>query len=69
YLRKTVSFLQGQPISAATAREAAAVAGGEISPISDVRGSADYKRALLQHLLLAHFLALFPERVREEDLG
>ena len=69
YLRSTVAFLQGQPISAATAREAAAVASGEISPISDVRGSADYKRALLQHLLLAHFLALFPERVREEDLG
>lgn len=69
YLRSTVAFLQGQPISAATAREAAAVAGGEISPISDVRGSADYKRALLQRLLLAHFLALFPERVREEDLG
>ncbi len=60
YLRSTVAFLQGQPISAATARAAAAVAGGEISPISDVRGSADYKRALLQRLLLAHFLTMFP---------
>ena len=69
YLRNTVAFLQGQPISAATARAAAAVAGGEISPISDVRGSADYKRALLQRLLLAHFLTMFPGRIREEDLG
>ncbi|MDP2914286.1 MAG: FAD binding domain-containing protein [Candidatus Aminicenantes bacterium] len=69
YLRNTVAFLQGQPISAATARAAAAVAGSEISPISDVRGSADYKRALLQRLLLAHFLTMFPGRIREEDLG
>ena len=69
YLRSTVAFLQGQPISAATARAAAAVAGGEISPISDVRGSADYKRALLQRLISIHFLTMFPERIREEDLG
>jgi xanthine dehydrogenase small subunit len=69
FLRKTAAFLPGRPISAATARAAAAVAGGEISPISDVRGSADYKRALLQRLILAHFLTLFPDRIREEDLG
>jgi len=69
YLRSTAAFLQGQPISAATARAAAAVAGGEISPISDVRGSADYKRALLQRLISVHFLKMFPERIREEDLG
>jgi len=69
FLQKTSTFLHGRPISAATAREAALVAGGEISPISDVRGSADYKRALLPRLILAHFLTLFPERIREEDLG
>jgi xanthine dehydrogenase small subunit len=69
YLRKTSTFLQGRPISAATAREAAAVAGGETSPISDVRGSADYKRALLPRLILAHFLSLFPEHIREEDVA
>jgi len=69
YLRKTSTFLQGRPISAATAHEAAAAAGSEISPISDVRGSADYKRALLPRLILAHFLTLFPERICEEDLG
>jgi xanthine dehydrogenase small subunit len=69
YLRKTSAFLRGRPISAATARAAAAVAGGEISPISDVRGSADYKRALLQRLIPVHFLTMFPERIREEDLG
>jgi xanthine dehydrogenase small subunit len=69
YLRKTSAFLPGRPISAATAREAAAVAGDEISPISDVRGSADYKRALLPRLILAHFLTLFPEHICEEDVA
>jgi len=69
YLRKTSAFLRGQPIAAATARAAAAVAGSEISPISDVRGSADYKRDLLRHLISVHFLTMFPERIREEDLG
>jgi len=69
YLQKTSAFLHGRPISAATARTAAVVAGGEISPISDVRGSADYKRDLLQRLISIHFLTMFPERIREEDLG
>ncbi len=34
-----------------------------MSPISDVRGSAEYKRLLLRQLLIAHFLRLAPERV------
>jgi xanthine dehydrogenase small subunit len=46
-------------VSAATAREAAAMALTEIAPISDVRGSAEYKRLLLRQLILAHFNALF----------
>jgi xanthine dehydrogenase small subunit len=69
YLRNTSGFLRGRPVSADTARETATVAGREVSPISDVRGSADYKRALLHSLILAHFLTLFPEHIREEDLG
>ncbi len=63
------AFLQGRPISAETARAAADEAVGEIAPISDVRGSADYKRALLPRLIMAHFLTLFPEPIREEDLA
>jgi xanthine dehydrogenase small subunit len=69
YLKRASAFLEGKPVSAATAREAAAVAGGEISTIDDVRGSAEYRRALLPRLILAHFLALFPDRVREEELA
>jgi xanthine dehydrogenase small subunit len=69
YLQKTSELLKGRPISAETARAAAAVAAGEIAPISDIRGSAEYKRALLPRLIMAHFLSLFPESIREEDLG
>jgi xanthine dehydrogenase small subunit len=69
YLRRTSSFLRGKPISPKTAREAAAAAAGEISTIGDVRGSGEYRRALLPRLILAHFLSLFPDLVREEDLA
>lgn len=69
YLRKTSEFLRGKLISPETARETAAAAGREISPISDVRGSAEYRRSLLPRLILAHFLTLFPGHIRAEDLG
>jgi xanthine dehydrogenase small subunit len=58
-LARTSDYLTGRPVSAATAREAAAMALTEIAPISDVRGSAEYKRLLLRQLILAHFNALF----------
>ncbi len=69
YLRKTSELLRGKGVSTETAREAAAAAEGEILPIDDVRGSAAYRKALLPRLVLAHFLGLFPERVREEDIA
>ncbi|HOW31657.1 MAG TPA: hypothetical protein PLP88_08825, partial [Bacteroidales bacterium] len=34
----------------------------EISPISDIRGSAKYKRLLLRQLFIAHFIELFPRK-------
>ena len=59
YLRKTSEFLRGKEINEATVNEAAAVLQTEISPISDVRGSAEYKRLLLRQLFTAHFVELF----------
>jgi xanthine dehydrogenase small subunit len=47
--------------------DALALAQEEISPISDVRGSAPYRRRLLKHLLLASFLRLLPEAFKPED--
>jgi xanthine dehydrogenase small subunit len=49
----------GREPGAATAMLAATTAADEVSPITDVRGSADYKRLLLKQLVLAHFLVLF----------
>ena len=58
-LPRTADYLCGREATAATAIAAADVARSEIAPISDVRGSADYKRLLLGHLILAHFNVLF----------
>lgn len=68
YLERTSAKLVGAPPTAATARAAAAVAEAEIAPISDVRGSAAYKRLLLRQLIYAHFHELFglgPELLAE----
>ena len=59
YLRNTSEFLRGKEINDATISEANEILQTEISPISDVRGSEDYKRLLLRQLFTAHFIELF----------
>lgn len=66
FLDKTSRFLTGQPLTATTVGEAARLAQTEIAPISDVRGSAEYKRQLLRQLIHAHFLKLFPQHLSRE---
>lgn len=68
YLAKTSAFLAGKPIVPATVREAITVMQSEVVPISDVRGTAEYKRLLLRQLFHAHFLELFPERFTLNEL-
>ncbi|HSO23726.1 MAG TPA: hypothetical protein VLT81_12505, partial [Chondromyces sp.] len=58
-LPRTEAVLAGREANTATARAAAAAARAEVAPISDVRGSAEYKRMLLGQLVLAHFNVLF----------
>ena len=60
FLRKTSAFLQDKEITAAVIGKAIEIAQSEISPISDARGSEDYKRLLLSQLIKAHFITLFP---------
>ena len=50
--RRTESFLRGQPFDEATLRAAGDVAIGEIAPISDVRGGADFRYQLTRNVLL-----------------
>jgi xanthine dehydrogenase small subunit len=59
YLRKTSEFLVGKEINETTISEANEILQTEISPISDVRGTAEYKRLLARQLFKAHFVELF----------
>lgn len=68
FLPRASALLQGQGISARTLALAQQAMQAEISPISDIRGSAAYKRLLLRQLFYAHFLKLFPARLSLEDL-
>ena len=63
FLVKTSEFFSGKPVTPDIILQANTVMQEEISPISDVRGSAEYKRLLLRQLLVAHFLRLFPEKL------
>ncbi|RAL21006.1 (2Fe-2S)-binding protein [Lujinxingia litoralis] len=68
WLEKTGEFLVGKSLTPELLREALKVAHTEMSPISDVRGSADYKRLLATQLLTAHFVKLAGDRVSVEAM-
>ncbi len=61
YLSETSTFLKGKILSEEIIFEAIAIAKQEISPISDARGSKEYKTLLSEQLIKAHFITLFPE--------
>lgn len=68
YLQKTIHYLQKKTVDAETIKQALIIAQTEIQPISDIRGSENYKRLLFQQLLIAHFLTLFPQQLHWQDL-
>jgi xanthine dehydrogenase small subunit len=55
YLSGTVSFLKGKKVNAPILKEAIEMINTEIAPISDARGTKEYKKLLLRQLFLAHF--------------
>ncbi|HWR32330.1 MAG TPA: FAD binding domain-containing protein [Chitinophagaceae bacterium] len=59
FLKKTSWYLIGQKINEETIYGAIEAMKTEISPISDARGSKEYKTLLLGQLIRAHFLAVF----------
>jgi xanthine dehydrogenase small subunit len=61
YLAKTSAFLQEKQLTEELVKEIVNLAQTEISPISDARGHAEYKRLLLKQLIKAHFISIFPE--------
>lgn len=68
FLEKTSSFLIGKEVSNSTITQALDLLQEEISPISDVRGSEQYKRLLAGQLFIAHFEKLFPEKISIDKL-
>ena len=66
YLREAAAAMRGRRLDVETAWEAVRLSQREIAPISDVRGSAEYKRLLARQLIIAHFVTLFPDRFTAE---
>ena len=61
FLAKTSEFLNGKKVSAEIMDEAIGVMHKEISPISDARGTKEYKKLLLGQMIRIHFLKLSSE--------
>lgn len=68
YLTATVKYLLNKKLTVDNIKKAAQEAQKEIAPISDIRGSNKYKRFLLTQLIYAHFIKLFPEKIKFEEL-
>jgi xanthine dehydrogenase small subunit len=68
YLHETSTFLIGKELTSKLILKAAEILQNEISPISDVRGSSDYKRLLARQLFFAHFIKFFPEKFNLKKL-
>jgi xanthine dehydrogenase small subunit len=57
-IENTNAFLKGKLVNETTIDDAIAIAQTDITPISDARGTADYKRLLLGQLIKAHFMTV-----------
>jgi len=64
--RKCEDFLRNRPLQGDTIWEAGQIAAGESSPISDLRASADYRRAVIPSLLYKAVHMLTDSRRRWE---
>lgn len=69
YLSNTSSYLSENEINVDTIKEAIKIAQSEISPITDARGSEEYKRILLSQLIKAHIITLFPNLQLDKSLA
>ncbi len=68
FLKKGSEFIVGKEITTRNIRELCEIVLTEISPISDVRGSAEYKKELLIRLIYSHFSVLFSDRINVGEL-
>jgi xanthine dehydrogenase large subunit len=61
-LPRTEAFLCGRPFSEATFREAGRLARADVEPISDVRGSRDFRLRLAENILLKFYHEVTADR-------
>ena len=66
FLSKSSAWLSGKPLSHVSLSKLIRLVDKEITPIDDVRGTAQYKRRLLRRLIIAHFITCFPDYNFEE---
>ena len=57
YMPVTSEYLEGKPMAEETFLDAFKVIETEATPIGDVRGSEEYRRAVMENLLMKHYLA------------
>lgn len=63
YLTLSSEFLTGKKITEQIIADLLPIIQSEVSPISDARGTAEYKSLLLQQLVKAHFINLATQEV------
>ena len=68
YFSKTKEYLNNKKLDAAVLKSAVKMLQEEVNPISDIRGSEEYKRLLLKQLFFEHFYKLFPDLFKAEDI-
>jgi len=68
YLKHTSEYFADKEINSEVIESSLETVQREITPISDVRGSEEYKRLLLNQLIKAHFLKLFPDKINVVEL-
>lgn len=61
-MKKTEAFLEGKEFALSSFKEAGLVARSEITPLSDVRGSSDFRYQLAENILLKFFYETADER-------
>lgn len=60
FLKNASTFMEGKTLNQETISKLMNLIQEDISPISDARGTSDYKRLLLSQLVKAHLLKIFP---------
>ena len=61
YLTKSCEYLVGRGVDRNSLKGVLEIYKEEISPISDIRGSKEYKILLLRQLIISHFLNINPD--------